>query len=202
MSTPRSLSTLLCQSLTQFRSQLTPASRLLSLDPTPTHVNLAVSDPTNTTAIPFGVLTRTPKPQADAKILSSALQHAEKEDENNGLPIHALVVNVPPLHASHVFEYIRDLVQIQGFLDDLKSVLLYSEAHVVRRIMLEQHDFTSALRVLPHKMERRRRKRFQEAMHPHMAGADGLMNRYEGSARLAASEVLQVVLDELKRDDE
>lgn len=202
MSTPRSLSTLLCQSLNHFRSQLTSNSRLLSLDPTPTHVSLAVSDPTNTTAIPFGLLARTPKPQADAKILASALQRAEKLEERHGLHIHALVVNVPPLRASRVFEYVRDLVQIQGFLDELKSVLLYSEAHVVKRMMLQQHDFTSALGVLPDKLETRRRKRFLEAMHPRTDDADSLMNRYEDGARLAASEVLQVVLDELNKDDE
>lgn len=201
MSAPRGLATLLCHTINDLRSRLTLSSRLLSLDLTPTHLNLAVSDSTNTIAVPFGLLTRTPKPQADAKILASAFQYT-KDDHNPMLQIHALVVNIPPLHAAPIFSYVDKILQIQGVLDDLKGVLLYSEAHVVKKLVPEQHELASAVRALPEGLDKARRGRFVEAMYPRIADINDRAHLHKDHARLAASEVLQTVLNELNKKED
>ncbi|CDF36363.1 unnamed protein product [Chondrus crispus] len=197
------LQQLVHRSLPSLRHTLTPNSRLASLDITPTHVSLAISNRLRDTAFPFGMLARTSKPSADALILSHALAHAEAvSDPPAALDVHALVVGLPPASessASTLVPYLAELLQEEALLPDLQAVLFYSEAHALSAALRAHSDFLDALAELPVRLETRKLHRFDAAMNPKVP-REQLEQGLDSKARIAATDVLQAVLDDLNRD--
>lgn len=197
------LQQLVHRSLPSLRHKLTPTSRLASLDITPTHVTLAISNRLRDTAFPFGMLARTSKPSADALILSHALARAEAvSDPPAALDVHALVVGLPPASessASSLVPYLAELLQEEALLPDLQAVLFYSEAHALSAALRAHADFLDALAELPVRLETRKLQRFDAAMNPKVP-REQLEQGLDSKARIAATDVLQAVLDDLSRD--
>lgn len=198
------LQQLLHRTLPSLRHSLTPTSRLAAIDVTPTHINLAISNPVRDTAFPFGLLTRTAKPSADARILASSFARAETfADPPHPLQVHALVVGLPPASepgADAVVSYVDQLLREDSLLPALKGVLFFSEAHALASALKGHHDFVHALESIPPRLESRKLKRFDAAMNPKVP-SDQLQTGFHVSARIAATEILQAVLDELTRQD-
>lgn len=201
------LDLLVVQSTTALRQALPAGAPLAALDVTPTHISLAQSDPSRSTAAPLGVLARTDTPSIDARILSSALSRASNLDEHAGRAAGLVVVS-PPLHRDDVVTYARELLVRHHPEDDqrtlwpgLKAVLFFSEAHVLRRSLLQRDDYARALKLLPSHIERPVRNRFDRAMLPPMS-ADELEDDVSTRARMSASEVLQAVLDDMREKEE
>lgn len=196
-----SLQSLLYRSIPSLRHSLTPSSRLASLDVTPSHVSIALSNRDRDTAFPFGLLARTSKPSADALILSSALRLAESRDPGQPLNVHALVVGLSPTdgEADNVVNYVHHLLEEDDLFPGLRGVLFYSETHAVRHAVDAQRDYKEAVKSLPVKLESRKLPRFAAAMNPKV-GPEEVQYTFESRATISASEILQAVLDDLKRE--
>lgn len=188
-------------SIAALRHHVTPTSRLVALDITPTHISLALSDRTQQQAVPFGILARTAKVSADAKILASAFsairQHAPEEDHQQ-LPIHALVVGVSPDRPDVSIDYTRELMHHQTFFPHLNAILFYSEAHALQHSIHAQRDLINALRLLPDDLETRKLKRFTAAMNPPTAKQQ-LLDDVSSRAQLGPTDILQAVLRDLNQ---
>lgn len=206
------LESLLCRNVASLHRVLQPNMRIASLDITQTHVSMALSDVRLGTAAPFGVLARTKSATVDGKLLTSALKKAEEMNESS-LDIGGLVIGVPPTNdgKTRAISYTRQLLlQDDGdgsddsnsdsnsntLFPDLKGCLFYSEAHALWHALQAHRDFTDAIRVLPDRMESKRRSHFDVAMYP-VITKDDLVDDPSTKARISASDILQAVLDDM-----
>jgi hypothetical protein len=176
--------------------------RLAALDISPTHLSIAVSDRDRRQAAPFGVLARSGTVKDDARFLARAIAHANAADPSGAFDIAALVVGAPPGVPAE-FEYVDGLLlhgtedaEIIAPFPDITGVLFYSEAEAVARAIAGAEDFARSLRLLPERLETRKFGRFATAMHP-TVGASEVIDGRAVRARISASELLQVVLDDL-----
>lgn len=193
---------LLCRSVQALAKRIRPQTRLVALDITPTHVSLAVSDRLQRNAAPFGVLARSGEVHIDARSISRAVRHANALEEKGSLDLCAIVVGSAPDEPAP-FEYVDGLLR-HGLDDeevirpfpDLDAVLFYSEAEALRRALTDLDDFVRALKILPGLRERRKLSRFQTAMNP-VVKEEEIVLEGQTRTRLACSELLQAVLDDL-----
>jgi hypothetical protein len=196
---------LLCGSVSALSSRLKAQSRVVALDITPTHVAIAVSDRDRRRAAPFGVLSRSGDMVNDARSIARAFTHANKLDPAGSLNVAALVVGTHPTpqneHAP--FEYVGGLLahgandpDVNPPFPEVESVLFYSEAAAVERAVSSADDVVRALSLLADNLESRKFNRYATAMHPRPS-AETLRNGIENRAHISASEILQVVLDEM-----
>lgn len=193
---------LICSSVAGLAQRLRPQERLAALDVTATHVSFAVSDRSQRHAAPFGVLARTGDMRIDARSIARAMTHANSFEPTGKLDLCALVVGAAPDEAVP-FEYLDGLLR-HGLDDkevippfpDLKAVLFYSEVEAIERALTDLNDYTRAIRLLPERQESRKFGRFQTAMHP-VVKCDELNVGATARARLACSEILQAVLDDM-----
>lgn len=202
---PSLLSALRCRSLASFKQKLAAHTRLAALDITPGHVALALSDRGREAAVPFGVLARTAKPSADARILRSALRRADRMDPAGALDVSGLVVAVAPGGAEAAAAYTADLLAeledgVGMLFPGLSAVLFYSEAHTIARSVRAQNRFLHSAALLPQNLESRKRKRFASHMDPKVP-VESMNTDPSSKARISASEVLQIVLEDLRRKD-
>lgn len=182
---------MVCSTLETLRARLGSQSRIAALDVTPTHVSLAVSDASRTSAAPLGVMRRTASPAADARILAGALSRGDPE-----LRVGALVVGSPP--GSPPADYVGELLTEAKLLPDAESVLYYSEAAAVLRAARNAADAAAAAeKALPGR-ETRKRGRFETAMFPDIE-AESVRADRGARARVSATEILQAALDDLAR---
>lgn len=198
------LATLLRRTLPSFKNGILPNTRLVGIDVTQTHISLAISDRSQQTAVPFGILARTAKPSADALILHSAFQHAANHDPKADLAISGIVVGVSPdTNAPHP-EYIDTLIsgsdQKGPFFPDLAAVLFYSEAHALTRALHAYDDFLDSVHLLPRNLESRKLKRFAAAMDPKIPPEE-LQTGPAATAHTSTSDILQAVLDDMKQQE-
>jgi hypothetical protein len=199
-----SYQSLVCGSVAAFASRLQSQFRVVALDVTSTHVGVAVSDRDRRRAAPFGILARSGSVSHDARSLARAFAHANREDSEGSLNVGGLIVGTPP-HAHDHFEYIDGLIQhgaddteIVPPFPELSGVLFYSEAAALERTLAAADDIVRAMSLLPERLETRKFNRYATAMHPRVS-SDDLNNDAQSRARIAASDILQVVLDEMSQ---
>lgn len=196
---------LVCGSTGALATRLRPGARIASLDMSPTHVSLAVSDRERGKAVPFGVLARMSSPALDARTMLPAMRRADAMELSGSLDVQALIVGVPPVTAAP-FDYVRELLR-EGeesseegttLFPGLAAVLFYSEVDAVLRAVKAQAEYSRAVSMLPLTLESRKLKRHAAAMNPKVSPEDLVANR-ASRARVSASEVLQAVLDDINR---
>lgn len=181
--------------------------RVASLDITPTHLSFALSDISRRTAAPFGILARTKSAIIDSKLLTPAFAKAAEFENTSSLNIGGLVIGVPPTQddAKRSIAYARELLQenvseLSSLFPDLQGCILYSEAHALRHTLKERHDFADAINLLPDRLESKRRSHYEVAMYP-VITKDDLVDDLSSRARISASEILQVMLNEMFKLD-
>jgi hypothetical protein len=196
---------LLCGSVSALSSRLQARSRVVALDITPTHVNIAVSDRDRRRAAPFGVLARSGDMFNDARSIARAFSHANRLEPSGSLNVGALVVGVhPTAHREYApFDYVGGLLahgaddpEVNPPFPEVEAVLFYSEAAALERAVSSADDIVRALSLLEDNLESRKFNRYATAMHPRPS-AETLSAGVENRALISASEILQVVLDEM-----
>jgi hypothetical protein len=198
---PLVFSKVLCDSVRSLSSRLKPLTRVASLDISPMHLSIAISDRDRRRAMPFGILARSGNVSDDARALARAISHAHTTDPRGSLDLAAIVVGAPPGERA-AFNYVEDLLRygendtevIQPF-PNLDGVLFYSEAETLRRAIADVDDFVSSVERLPSRLETRKFGRFDRAMTPKVDPSD-LVNDVSARARISASEILQAFLDD------
>lgn len=200
---------LICRSTVALSRRLRRSARVASLDLTQKHLSIAISDRERGQAMPFGIFCRTSSPAIDAKMISSALRHAATLDESKSLHVDALVVGVAPdsqIAIDYTYEFMRNQLSLAAEgsssdecpFPDLTALLFYSEAHSLHTSLRNQADYIRSLESLPEKLDFGRLKRFAAAMNPRIAPAELIRDR-PSRARLECTDVLQAVLEDLKR---
>lgn len=190
------LSSLLCRTVPQLRSRLSPGSRIAAVDVTSTHLSVSISDASRESAYPFGILARTPKLSADARILAAAFKQA-----GDNLNLQGLVVNVSAGDdGEEGVAYLEGVLdENAGGLEEVRGVLFWSEAETLRRSLGRTEDVMEVMKHLKREKWNKMR-RYVGAMHPSVKGVQA-EQKWEMRANVSVTETLQVVLEQLNMQD-